>query len=113
MRKSLGLIFASFIVICGLSAISFAQNGSRPRGNVNQRQQNQRDRIKGGVQSGELTRKESARLISEQRQINRMEDRLRESGDGLTKKEHIRLAHQQNQANRHIYKQKHDEQDRP
>ena len=68
---------------------------------------------KAGFNQVNLRAKESARLISEQRQINRMEDRLRESGDGLTKKEHIRLAHQQNQANRHIYKQKHDEQDRP
>ena len=111
MRKSLGLIFASFIVICGLSAISFAQNGDRHRGNINQRQQNQRERIKQGVKSGELTGKEAARLAKEQREIQRIEARLRE--DGLTPRERLKLERELNDASRGIYRQKHDEQDRP
>ena len=113
MRKSLGLIFAAFIIVCGLSVVSFAQNGNRQRAGVNQRQQNQRERIKEGVKSGELTRNETARLANEQRQINRLEDRFRDSGDGLTNTERARIARQQNQANRHILRQTHDRQDRP
>ena len=48
IKKSLGLIFASFIVLCGLSVVSFAQsNHPKHRGNINQRQENQQ-RIRHG-----------------------------------------------------------------
>ena len=109
--KKFGLIFASLLIICGLSAVSFAQ--AKKPFKVNKRQQNQQERIYNGIGSGELTKREAARLGREQYQINRMEDRFRNSGNGLSNREHIRLAREQNQASRRIYRQKHDIQDRP
>ena len=114
MKKSLSLIFAAIIMICGLSSISMAQNRTKPRvWQVNKRQTHQQGRIYNGINSGELTRRESYRLQREQYQINRMEQRFRRSGEGLSARERVRLAREQNQASRHIYRQKHDEQDRP
>lgn len=111
MKKSLGLIFASIIVVFGLAATSFAQKPKTWQ--VNKRQHHQQGRIYNGVNSGELTRREAYRLEREQYQINRMERRFRNSGDGLSSRERVRLAREQNQASRHIYRQKHDNQDRP
>ena len=79
---------------------------------VNQRQQNQRQRIQQGVQSGELTRRETGRLVEEQRDIRQLERGYKSDGT-LTGAERRDLQHEQNQASRDIYRQKHDEQDRP
>lgn len=81
------------------------------RPNVNQRQHRQHDRIREGVRSGELTRLEAARLQREQAQIRVMERRAVRDGD-LEARERARLQRELNQANRHIYRQKHDNQDR-
>lgn len=117
MKISLSFIFAALIMVGGLSSASYAQNGKsngKPKvWQVNKRQTNQQGRIYNGIGSGELTRRESARLGKEQYQINRMERRYRKSGDGLSARERVRLAREQNQASRHIYRQKHDDQDRP
>lgn len=113
MRKSLRLIFASLIVIGGMSMVSFAQNHKPKVFQVNKRQENQQKRIYQGIASGELTRREAARLEQNQREIYRDERRYRRSGDGLSNRERVKLAHEQNQASRSIYRQKHDEQDRP
>lgn len=110
--KSLRLAVAATLIIGGLSVVSFAQ--SKPKTwQVNKRQQNQQGRIFKGISSGELTKRETYRLEREQAQINRMEDRFRDSGEGLSNRERVRLAKEQNQASRHIYRQKHDKQDRP
>src|SRR4051812_9605865 len=96
MKKSLGLVFASFILLGGLSAVSLAQTGNsgrhqhHPR-NINQRQENQQDRIAQGIKSGELTAREAARLEAQEARINRLEAKLRESGDKLTPKERAKL----------------------
>lgn len=102
MIFSLRTFFASLIVIGGIAAVSFAQEGEhKPRG-INDRQQNQKSRIKDGVQDGDINNRELGRLVKEQSQINRLERRLRNSGDEFTKKERARVQHQLNQSNRHI-----------
>lgn len=113
MKKILSLIFASLVVILGLSATdSFGQSKQKKWG-VNNRQQNQKQRIVKGVKSGELTARETYQLGREQYQIRRMEERFRDSGDGLSKKEYLKLQRELNQSSRHIYRQKHDGQDYP
>ena len=109
MRKSLGLIFASFIVLCGLSVISFAQDRHHPR-NINQRQENQQDRIAKGIDNGRLTPREAARLERSEARLNREERRFRRSGDGLSPRERAKLERDLNRESRHIYRQKHDRQ---
>lgn len=98
-----------------LFAVLFVADTSaqtRRRG-VNGRERNQVGRIKNGVQSGELTRRETARLVGEQAHIRAMEFRFRHSGDGLSSRERYRLERELNQSSRKIYRQKHDGQDRP
>lgn len=113
MRKSLRFIFASLIVIGGMAAVSFAQNHKPKVFQINKRQENQQKRIYQGISSGELTRREAARLQKNQFEIYRDERRYRRSGDGLSNRERVKLAREQNQASRSIYRQKHDAQDRP
>ena len=109
MRTILTISFGVFV--CLTFAVS--DTSAHRRGNINQRQQNQRERIGNGVRSGELTARETARLAREQAHIYRMEARLRQSGDEFTRRERARVQHQLNQSSRHIYRQKHDRQDYP
>lgn len=85
--------------------------GTRDPG-VNARQQHQRQRVQQGVRSGELTRRETRGLVHEQRDIRQLEREYKSDGT-LTAAERRDLHHEQNQASRHIYRQKHDAQDRP
>lgn len=83
-----------------------------PNNGVNERQQNQRERIQQGVRSGELTAVEAARLQREQAQIRLNEARARQSGGEFTQRERTRIQRRLNRSSRHIYRQKHDRQDR-
>ena len=53
------------------------------RYSVNNRQQRQQTRIYKGIQSGNLTQHEAARLGRREAQLNRQEARYRASGNGL------------------------------
>ena len=75
------------------------------------RQHNQRTRIVNGVQSGELTMRETQRLAAGQVHLNRVENRAKADGV-VTKRERAHLQHEANQQSRRIYRQKHDAQDR-
>jgi hypothetical protein len=79
---------------------------------VDQRQENQKERIKGGVKSGELTRAETKKLAKDQRELRRMERRAKADGD-VTAKERARLQHKENKNSRAIKRQKNDAQARP
>ena len=106
MKKSLGFIFAPFIVMTVLAVVSFAQEGEhkKPPG-INERQENQRDRIKNGVQDGEINQKERARLAKEQVKIRQQERRFRSDGE-LSRVERARVQHNLNQSSRHIHRAK-------
>lgn len=107
-RISLALVVAGVLGVAGLSQ---AEAGVRDPG-VNQRQQHQHQRIKQGVRSGELTRRETRKLAEEQRDIRQLERAYKSDGE-LTRAERADLHHEQNQASRDIHRQKHDAQDRP
>jgi hypothetical protein len=79
--------------------------------NVDTRQENQRERIEQGVESGELTRPEARRLAAGQVHVNRVEDRAKADGV-VTARERVHLQHETNQQSRRIYRQKHDRQQR-
>jgi hypothetical protein len=79
--------------------------------NVNQRQRHHEARIGRGAAAGELTRAEYSRLQKAEGRIQRREARARYDGD-FTRKERARIHHQLNRQSRHIYRQKHDAQDR-
>jgi CTP synthase (UTP-ammonia lyase) len=108
MKTILGICFG--VALCFAAT---ATEASAQRRGVNERQQNQQQRMIRGMRSGELTVRETARLAREQAQTRRMESRFRDSGDGLSSRERARLQHQMNQSSWHIYRQKHDRQDYP
>ena len=99
------------IIITGLlltiTAVSLEAQ-TRTRSNSG-RQVSQQTRIQEGKKSGELNRRETARLQREQRKIQ-IEKRI-VNGDGtVTPKEKAFLRREQNRANRNIYREKHDAQ---
>jgi hypothetical protein len=75
---------------------------------VDQRRENQQDRIANGIGSGKLTAGQAARLEKGQAAINQ-ETRTDRSLNGghLTQGEKQQINKQQNQASRHIYHAKH------
>lgn len=108
-------LFAATLAFVGVLAVVNASHADTRRTRdpgVNQRQHNQRERIQQGVKSGELTRRETGRLVHEQREVRQLEREYKSDG-ALTGAERRDLHQEQNEASRHIYNQKHDVQDRP
>jgi len=75
---------------------------------INQRQQNQFNRIEQGVRSGALTRAEAGRLRAQFRDLARLEDRYR--ANGLSAGERAELNRRFDGLSRRIYVQKRDRQ---
>lgn len=76
---------------------------------VDRRQRNQQARIAEGVQSGELTPRETARLERKEARVRREIRRDRAANGGtLTPAEKARVNRQENRLSRQIYRQKHD-----
>jgi hypothetical protein len=92
------------------AALPVAAQTSTPL--VDQRQQNQEARIQQGVQSGQLTPREAAKLEKGQAKVQAAEDKAKADGK-VTAKERAKLAKKQNRQSRKIYKEKHDAQKMP
>ncbi len=76
---------------------------------VNQRKENQQDRIANGVQSGQLTAGETKNLEKKEAGLNAEENRMEKRDDGnLTAADKARLTRQQNRMSRQIYRDKHN-----
>ncbi|HEX5731973.1 MAG TPA: hypothetical protein VF131_03980 [Blastocatellia bacterium] len=106
MKRLSGLLLV-IIFVLGLSSVSLAQTGW-----INRRERQQSLRIRQGIRSHELTRREAARLTAEQARIRAYERRSRIDGRGLSWRERARLDNMLDRSRRHIYRQKHDRQDR-
>jgi len=93
----------------GSAASSAASvTASKPE-TIQDRKENQQDRIAQGVKSGELTPGETAKLEKQQQGINREERGMREADGGkLTKADRAQVNQQQNRASRNIYNKKHN-----
>ncbi len=84
-----------------------APDGQRP--GVNQRLENQHDRIHAGVQDGQLTKGEATRLKADDAAIHAEEKVDRRAHDGhLTKGEKKQLNRQLNRNSRRIYRDRHN-----
>jgi IS30 family transposase len=79
---------------------------------IPQKQGAQQRRIRQGVASGELTRKEAIKLEREQGRINREIQRDRLDGGGLTATERKKANRKLNRSSTKIYREKHDPQKR-
>ncbi len=115
MRLSTVVAITCITMVC--YGTSFAQTttpqsaGGTKTPLIDARQKNQKERIKDGVKSGELTRRETKRLVAEQKKIKRDEIKAK-SDDTVTPQERKHLLHEQNRASKDISKQKHDQQKR-
>ncbi len=80
-----------------------------PRQTVNQRLENQQDRINQGLKSGELTRTEAGNLEAKEARVKNNErfDRKQDNGK-LTPAQRKSLNKRLNKASRDIYKDKHN-----
>lgn len=77
---------------------------------IDQRRENQQDRIAQGVRSGQLTAHETASLERGEARVNRQirTDRLDHNGH-LTAGERARINGEQNRLSRQIYRDKHND----
>jgi Tfp pilus assembly protein FimT len=99
--------FVTAAVIAALALPVFAQTTSTPR--IDQRQKNQQQRIDQGVKSGELNRKEAARLQKGQDRIQKMENKAAADGK-VTAKERAKIEKAQDKESKRIFREKHDKQ---
>ena len=78
---------------------------------INQRKENQQDRIANGIQSGQLTAGEAGKLEKKESEVNQEERDMRKPDNGhLTAADRATLNQQQNKLSKSIYNQKHDAQ---
>jgi len=99
------------LVIAALPALALAQatpaTPATPR--IDQRQAEQQKRIDQGVKSGELTRREAARLEKGHAKVQRMEAKAKADGV-VTAKERRQITREQNKQSKRIAHEKHDAQ---
>lgn len=116
MRENLKKLLAPALCVAAMafplaSEVEAGRRVCQPKP-VNARQWRQAARIRQGVRSGELTRRETERLAAEQASIRTQEAFYRRSGGEFTARERARIQRELRQSSRHIYRQKHDRQDR-
>ena len=104
------------IVFLGTALAAFAlpltaqttTDNSQPQ-TINQRKENQQDRIANGVQSGQLTAGETKHLENKEADINHEETDMRKLDNGhLTAADRTTLNQQQNHVSNQIYDDKHN-----
>jgi hypothetical protein len=89
----------------------FAQSATMndPPQTIQQRKENQQDRIGQGVQSGQLTAGETKNLETKEAGLNKEERTMRSEDDGhLTAADRSKLNNQQNHLSNQIYDDKHN-----
>ena len=103
MRKMF-LMFAAAGVVLSATELASAQEGR-----IQQRKENQQQRIANGVESGSLTPKETAHLENKEANLNKeiRADR-KANGGNLTNNQKRQINRQQNRLSKNIYNQKHD-----
>ena len=90
------------IVLSGVLTLANAQT-------VNQRRENQQDRIAQGINSGQLTPRETASLENKESRLNHQIRNDRRADNGrLTAGERNQINHEQNHVSRDIYRDKHN-----
>jgi hypothetical protein len=95
-----------FIAAIFLTAVAAAQSNDPT---VNQRRENQQDRIANGVQSGQLTAGETKNVEGQESNLNReVRDDRQANGGALTQQEKQQVNRQQNRVSNEIYNDKHN-----
>jgi uncharacterized membrane protein YebE (DUF533 family) len=108
MTRSSRIVLASLTVL-SLSPVLLATTASADE--IDRRQYNQEQRIRDGVRSGEITRRESYQLETEQARIRELERRAKADGR-VDRNERAQIRNAQNAASQHIAQESHDGQRR-
>jgi hypothetical protein len=109
MKKTLFRLFIAAVIIGGIIPMTgLAQGDGYRRGSVNRREHFQRERIRDGIRSGQLTRREAGRLINQQRRIEAFERRARQDDGRLDRHERRRLNQMLDRSSRSISREKND-----
>jgi hypothetical protein len=103
MKKLSFIIFALIFAASGI----YAQNADTHK--INKKQKVQLHKIKEGVKSGELTRKEEKRLLKQEAKLQKKKKIAKADGK-LTPGERRKLHREARKLDAKIYKQKHDRQ---
>jgi len=115
--KSTKFILSSAALIALCVSAAFAQQSGSSSTNtastnpptVQQRKENQQDRIANGIQSGQLTAGETKNLENKEAGINKEESNMRSADNGkLTSADRTKLNNQQNHMSNQIYQDKHN-----
>lgn len=94
-------------VAAAFSLPAVAQTTTTPR--IDQRQENQQQRIDKGAASGQLNQKEERRLEKGQARVQKMEDKAAADGK-VTAKERAKLEKAQDRQSKKIARERHDKQ---
>ncbi len=99
----------SCAISLAISAPSVQAGDSAPV--IDKRMENQKNRIKDGVKSGSLTKKEARNLARRQKRIHKMEKDAAADGE-ITDEERRRLRRAQKRQSANIYRKKHNRRQR-
>lgn len=94
------IISVALLLVIGVTSATAQQYRDRAR--------NERQRIIGGMKSGELNKSEAWRLSREQRDIHRDYRHYKRNDGRISPRERRHLRHEQRKASRHIYWYKHN-----
>ena len=111
MNRTLRISFlGSALAMLVLPVVAQNTNSAPVTGQtIQQRKENQQDRIGQGVQSGELTAGETSNLEKKEAAVNQEERDMRKLDNGkLTSADKKTLTQQQNQLSNQIYRDKHN-----
>lgn len=97
--------------VLALTALVFGALFNPADAQVKKQARNQHQRIKQGVKSGELTKRETVNLAKDQREI-RQDVRAAKADGKVTGAERKEIRQDQRQASRKIYRKKHNVRDR-
>jgi hypothetical protein len=118
MKSRLILSGAALIAFCVPAAFAQSTSSSTPSGTadaskpatIQERKENQQDRIAQGIGSGQLTPGETKNLETKEAGLNKEERNMRAADDGhLTAADRDKLNNQQNHLSNQIYDDKHND----
>jgi hypothetical protein len=110
MSKMMTALVMSLLVSGSAWAQSEDWNEKHPRrAQVNQRVENQRDRVADGVAKGQLTKKEANEIRGKESNVRQQErDMARLNGGRITRGEQRTLNQEENKVSRQIHRERHD-----
>jgi len=117
MKLSNFIVMVAAAAICVPAAVAQSSTSTpttttttaQPKYTINQRKDNQQQRIGNGVENGSLTAGETHNLEKQESNINKEENTMRAEDNGhLTKADRTALNQQQNHLSNEIYQDKHN-----